>query len=227
MSETTPLAPTPVAGNRLIAVLGSVAMISGLLIVLVYQSTLPAINRQKEEALQTAVLKVVPGASAVKSFVVIGKELIPATESNRNNVHVYAGYDAKGALIGIAAEGAGQGYADAVRVLYGYSPTCQCITGFHVVYSRETPGFGDKLATDRDFLANFRQLDATLNSSGDGLANAIVAVKHGTKTKPWQIDAISGATVSSRAAGRALNDSASRVVPALLPHLDELGWESQ
>jgi electron transport complex protein RnfG len=168
------------------------------------------------------VLAVIPGAASVKTYVVADKELLPANGENRNGPRVYAGYDGNGDLVGIAAEGVAQGYADAVRVLYAYSPACQCITGFRVVSSRETPGFGDKLATDPEFLANFRELDATLNAAGDGLANAIVTVKHGTKTKPWQIDAISGATISSRAAGRAVNDSAARVVPALQPHLDEL-----
>jgi electron transport complex protein RnfG len=222
MSDANLIAPAPISSSRLVAVLGSVAMISGLFIVFVYQYTLPTITRQKEVALRNALLKVIPGASMVKDYVVVGKDLLPATASNKNSVHVYAGYDAKGDLTGIATEGAAQGYADAVRVLYGYSPACECITGFHVVSSRETPGFGDKLATDPGFLANFKQLDATLDAAHDGLVNAIVTVKHGTKARPWQVDAISGATVSSRAAGRALNDSASKVLPALVPHLEQL-----
>jgi electron transport complex protein RnfG len=72
------------------------------------------------------------------------------------------------------------------------------------------------------FLENFKALDARLNDARDGLAHAIVAVKHGTKTQPWQVDAISGATVSSKAVGRALNDSAQQVVPALTARLPEL-----
>lgn len=217
--------PVPVSSTRLIKVLGSVAMFSGLLIVLVYQFTLPTITEQKRKALEEAVLKVIPGVHSVKAFVVRDGQLEPATESNKNALHVYVGYDEKGELR-IAAAGSGQGYADAVKILYGYSPACECITGFHVVSSRETPGFGDKLSRDPVFLANFQSLDVRLNADRTTLANPVVTVKHGTKTRDWQVDAISGATVSSRAVGRSINESASQVLPVLVPHLDELRHRS-
>ena len=90
----------------------------------------------------------------------------------------------------VAAEGAAKGYADTVRILYGYSPACQCITGFGLVASKETPGIGDKIVTDREFLANFAALDVKLNAELSALANEVKAVKHGSKTNPWQVDAI-------------------------------------
>lgn len=223
---TLHMAPS-INSRRLIIVLGLVAMISGLLIVTAYQATLPIIKEQKRLATQEAVLKVIPGASQVDGYVVDGSALVPATENNENGLHLYAGYDKEGTLKGIALEGAGQGYADTVKILYGYSPACECITGFTVVSSRETPGFGDKLMTDAAFLANFEALDAKLNEAKSGLTNAIVTVKHGTKNKPWQVDAISGATVSSRAVGRALNDSTSRALPVLVQQLAQLQHRSQ
>ncbi len=223
---TLHMAPS-INSKQLVIVLGLVAMISGLLIVTAYQTTLPIINEQKRLATQEAVLKVIPGASQVDGYVVEGPALVPATESNDNGLHLYAGYDNEGTLKGFALEGSGQGYADAVKILYGYSPACECITGFTVVSSRETPGFGDKLATDPAFLANFEALEAKLNDEKSALANAIVTVKHGTKNKAWQVDAISGATVSSRAVGRALNDSTSRALPVLARQLDQLQHRSQ
>ena len=51
---------------------------------------------------------------------------------------------------------AAQGYADVVRVLYGYDPACACIVGMTVLESKETPGLGDKIDTDPDFLLNFK-----------------------------------------------------------------------
>ncbi|MGB5728492.1 MAG: FMN-binding protein, partial [Thiogranum sp.] len=60
--------------------------------------------------------------------------------------------------------------------------------------------------------------------------NEIIMVKHATKTEPWQIDAISGATISSRAVARMLNDSAQRMVPKIMADLDRLqdaGGEKQ
>ncbi len=214
--------PRTPSSFALIRVLGLVALISGLLIVLVYQWTLPTITEQRRLALEQAVFQVIPGASRLASYVV-NQDGVHAQNSGASGRALYAGYDADGNLIGIAAEGAAQGYADAVRLLYGYSPECQCVTGFRIVYSRETPGFGDKLETDPAFLANFEALDARLNAEGTALANAIVTVKHGTKTKPWQIDAISGATVSSKAAGKAIGDSAQVVIPAVHRHLKAEG----
>src|SRR5690606_10497165 len=111
--------------------------------------------------------------------------------AQRSGLQVYIGYDAEGRLKGVAAEAAAQGYADVIRLLYGYSPECECITGISVVSSKETPGFGDKLITDAAFNANFEALDARLNADKSALANPIVTVKHGTKKNPWEIDAIS------------------------------------
>ena len=48
------------------------------------------------------------------------------------------------------------------------------------------------------------------------------AVKHGNKTHPWQIDAISGATISSAAIGRMINTSGQRMFPLIQRHLAEL-----
>jgi electron transport complex protein RnfG len=95
-----------------------------------------------------------------------------------------------------------------VRILYGYA------AGLPVHHrlrpggrAKETPGIGDKIVTDKDFLANFAALDVKLNAELSALANEVKAVKHGTKTEAWEIDAIAGATVTSRAVGKAINDS--------------------
>ncbi len=204
----------------LIVTLGGVAALSGLLVVLVFQATLPAIEANRREAIQRAVFTAIPGATSRQSFT-LGANGIEIGESTEGEL-IYAGYGEQGELRGIAISAAGQGYQDVIRVLYGYSPSCQCITGFTVLESRETPGLGDKIYKDDTFVANFDQLDATLNSAGDGLANPIVTVKHGAKKHPWQIDAISGATVSSKAIGKMINETTQRVVPQVIPQLSRL-----
>jgi electron transport complex protein RnfG len=84
-----------------------------------------------------------------------------------------------------------------------------------VLDSKETPGLGDRVEIEPHFLANFEALDARLNAAGDGLANPIVTVKQGEKTEPWQIDGITGATITSEAIGDILNESAMEWLPAL------------
>jgi electron transport complex protein RnfG len=201
--------------------LGGIAAISGLLVVLVYQLTLPIIAENQLVRTERAVFKVIPGAVTKRDFVLNDRGLAPAGPGVEGEI-VYAAYDASGRFLGVAFSGAAQGYSDVIRFLFGYDPGCQCIVGMQVLKSTETPGLGDKIASDPAFLENFRSLDARLGANGDGLANAIETVKHGTKTQPWQIDAISGATISSMATGRALNAAAQRLVPAVQRAIDIL-----
>ena len=72
-----------------------------------------------------------------------------------------------------------------------------------------------KAVTDENFLANFDNLVAKLNDTGTALANAIVTVMNGQKQNPWEIDAISGATVTSEAVGNAINSSAQQLLPVI------------
>ncbi|MBI4984013.1 MAG: FMN-binding protein [Rhodocyclales bacterium] len=208
----------------MIRTLGLVSAICGLIIVGSYQGTFSAVQENKRIALERAVFKVVPKAKAVGEFYAVpGKGIAPAAgEAPAGAIKFYVGYDAAGQLAGIAAEGSGKGYADAVRIMFGYQPYCQCITGIGVVAMRETPGIGDKILTDRAFLANFEALDVKLSADLAALANEVKTVKHGTKTHPWQIDAIAGATITSRAVGRGINDAAKALLPALVPQLDKI-----
>ena len=49
-------------------------------------------------------------------------------------------------------------------------------------------------------------------------------VKHGTKTQAWQIDAISGSTVTSRAVGKGINEAAQALLPRLATN--SIDWRS-
>ncbi len=221
MSEAAP--PPATSSAAMIRTLGLVATVCGILLVLTYQNTLDAINANKRVALERAVFKLIPGARSMKTFHVGRAGLVAEGGAvPEGAVKFYAAYDAAGRLQGLAAEAASMGYADMVRVLYAYNPAKQAIDGFGVVGHRETPGIGDKIITDRAFLKNFEALDARLNAAGDALANPIKVVKNGGKRHPWEIDAISGATVTSRAVAKGINDSAQKLAPLLAPHLDKL-----
>jgi electron transport complex protein RnfG len=223
MSESTNIQTTP--GGKMIATMVLVASICGVLIVGAFESTQGAIAENKRITLERAVFKVLPGAASVREYAVTAAGIQPlagGAAMPEGGVKFYAAYDQTGALKGIAAEAAGKGYADTVRVLYGYDTQCQCIIGIGVVSMRETPGIGDKIITDQAFLKNFEALDVRVNAEMAALANAVKVVKHGTKTNPWQIDAIAGATVTSKAVGRGINESAQRLMPLLVPHIAEL-----
>jgi electron transport complex protein RnfG len=216
--------PAPVTPSAaMIRTLGLVATLCGILIVGAYELTLEPVKANKKIALERAVFKVIPNASKVVEYVATPGGIQPAGDVVPDGaVKFYAAYDAAGALKGIAAEGAGKGYADVVRVLYAYDAARQVITGIGVVSMRETPGIGDKIYTDPAFLKNFESLDVKLSADMKALANAVKVVKHGSKQNAWEIDAIAGATVTSKAVGRGINDSAQKLLPLLVPHVDKL-----
>jgi len=221
MSEPIQEQTTP--GGKMITTMVLVSTICGVLIVGAFEGTKDAIAENKRITLERAVFKVLPGAAKVTEYAATPAGIQPLTGvMPEGGVKFYAAYDQAGALKGIAAEAAGKGYADTVRVLYGYDVKCQCIIGIGVVSMRETPGIGDKILTDAAFLKNFEALDVRVNAEMTALANAVKVVKHGSKTNPWQIDAIAGATVTSKAVGRGINESAQKLMPLLVPHIAEL-----
>jgi electron transport complex protein RnfG len=227
-----PPAPPASPAIGMIRTLGLVSAICGLIIVGAYQSTYDAVAANKRIATERAVFKVIPAAKSIAEYVTLTGGGIERRVGGGDAalapgaVKFFAAYDESGKLAGIAAEGAAKGYADTVRIMFGYSPACQCVVGIGVVNMRETPGIGDKIITDKDFVANFNALDTKLNKELSALANEVRTVKHGTKTNPWQIDAISGATITSRAVGRAINDSAQALLPRLVPNLEKLASKS-
>lgn len=224
-STPAPATPAPATpGLAMLMTLGLIAAISGLLVATAYEYTAPIIAEKERIATEAAVLRILPGAVAKRDFLIAAQGgLTPlaangdggsASDAAEGSI-VYAGYDAQGQLQGLAFTGVGTGYAGPVKVLFAYDPERQLIVRSKVLKSNETPGFGDKLDKDPAFLKNLEALDTRLDATGQTLANPIVTVKNGTKTQPWQIDAITGATLSSRAMGKAANQAAQRAAPAI------------
>ncbi len=211
------------SSQRMILVLGGIALLCGMLIVMADELSRPYAAANRRLATETLARRVVPASAAtIRPYVLAGGQLLADTAPDRQGQRLLAAYDAQGKLVGIAAEAAARGYAGQVQLVYGYDPARETITGFAVVRMAETPGLGDKILSDKGFLANFPGLDARLSADGRALAHPIVTVGHGKKTAPWQIDAICGATVTSRAVGTALNQGAGSLLPSLRPHLATL-----
>ncbi len=190
-----------------------VGAMCGLLIVTVFELTKPIIAANRAEALQRAVFEVIPDARSSQTYRVSDGVFRPTEEEGAGGDLVVAGYDAEGHLVGVALQAQAMGYQDVITVLYGYSFETEAIVGMRVLESKETPGLGDKIEKDDAFLANFESLDVSLAAGGDALANPIEAVKSGEKEHAWQIDGITGATISSVAIANMLRDSAERWVP--------------
>ena len=79
----------------------------------------------------------------------------------------------------------------------------------------------NKIETDPAFLENFVRLDVRLSDDRTRLAHPIEPVKHGEKEQPWQVDGITGATISSVAIANLLDDSAGYWIPRIRRSLDD------
>ena len=195
--------PSPV---RLALTLAIAGLLSGLAIVGIYDATLPQITANKAAALRAAIFKVLPGVSTFQELIHDKGALRKPAGTTAGDESVYAGFDAGGKLLGYAVPGEGPGFQDTIRLLYGYRPDQQLIVGMEVLESRETPGLGDKIYKDLAFVGNFRGLSPKPK---------VVAVKKGAKSAPNEIDAITGATISSVAVANIINAANERWLPRL------------
>lgn len=206
-------APATSSTKMLTAMVG-IGTMCALLIVLTFEGTLPRVTRLKAEALEKAIFKVVPGTTKTATYAFDGNSFVPAN-GNKSADKVYAGFDDDGNLTGVAIEASGQGYADVLKILYGYDLNKQAVVGMYVLESKETPGLGDKIEKDPAFLANFEALDVSLSDDLKSVNNIVTPVKFGAKENPWEVDGITGATISSRAIGNIIGKSSEIWVPLI------------
>lgn len=214
MNTPAPVQQQPTSAWMMYRAIVGIGAFCALLIVSVYQLTADRIRDNQERFLAAAVAQVLPAAQSTVAVTVDGNgQLLAATDTAA--LPVFLGYGEDGTLVGAVVTAQGMGYQDNIRVLYAYSFDRRAIVGFKVLESKETPGLGDKVETEAHFIANFEALDARLAADGRALQNPIITVKQGEKTEPWQVDGITGATITSKAIGAILNDSAGIWVPIL------------
>lgn len=108
-----------------------------------------------------------------------------------------------GALLGWVARGQDHGYADVIDLLVGLTADTAQITGIYVLNQKETPALGDGIVRS-DFRSLFVGIftDSPLTVGRD----AAEAAK-----SPYAIQALTGATVSSRSVCQIVNDTVAVV----------------
>ncbi|MDH3747893.1 MAG: FMN-binding protein [Gammaproteobacteria bacterium] len=211
---TGPVQQPPTSAWSMYRAIVGIGALCGLLIVTVYQTTAARIRENQERFLAMAVAQVLPAARSTLGVALTEDGRLEKT-GEEFALPIFLGYDASGKLVGAVITAEGMGYQDKIRVLYAYSFDLDAIVGFKVLDSKETPGLGDRIEKEPHFLANFEKLDATLTPGGDSLLHPIVTVKQGQKINPWELDGITGATITSEAIGNILNNSATTWAPVL------------
>ncbi|MCP4407448.1 MAG: FMN-binding protein [Gammaproteobacteria bacterium] len=197
-TKTLPDTGSEPSSLKLVLTLTIAGLISGLAIVSIFEVTLPTITANKARELREAVFKVLPGVSNMQKLSFKEGALQPSTNEKEDAPFVYGGYDGEGKFIGYALPGQAPGFADTIKILYGYRPAQGIIVGMEVLESRETPGLGDKIYKDADFVANFNEL---------AVQPKITTVKKGTKSAPNEVEAITGATISSKVIVKIMNNT--------------------
>lgn len=209
-----PDAKTQTSAMSIYRAIVGIGVFCALVIVIVFQSTAARIRDNQERFLAAAISEVLPATRNTLAVAIAEDgQLLPTAESQP--LPVFLSYDENFELVGAVITGEGMGYQDNIRVLYAYSFDQNAIVGFKILDSKETPGLGDRVEIEPHFIANFEALDVRLNDAGDALDNLIITVKQGEKTDPWQIDGITGATITSEAIGNILNGSAATWAPVL------------
>lgn len=106
----------------------------------------------------------------------------------------------------VAFETFGKGFGGDVYVVLGVDLDTDKLTGVRVTTMNETPGVGARAKTDLSFVSQFKgqTLEGTFKVKADG----------------GQVDAIGGATITSRAVSAALTD-ASKLYKELKPQIVE------
>jgi electron transport complex protein RnfG len=196
-------APAP-RGAGLVFTLALAGLLSGTAIVGIYEITLPRITANKADALRRAVFEVLPGAERMERMEWRGSDLVPV-ETESPEPAVYAAYDAAGSPLGYAIPAEGAGFQDNIKLIYGFDPATRRIVGMRVLESRETPGLGDRIFKDPHFVAEFGSL----------AVDPEVHLVKGKGTGENEVDAITGATISSKAVVKIVNAANATWLPRL------------
>jgi electron transport complex protein RnfG len=117
---------------------------------------------------------------------------------------VYDAFFEDGTLAGHVAKAAGQGYADKIELLVGLDADGRTITGLFILDQKETPGLGNRII-EKPWRDQFL---------GKPSASRLVVVK-GNPDGNNEIDAISGATISSRSVTGIVNKTITDIKPQL------------
>jgi electron transport complex protein RnfG len=111
----------------------------------------------------------------------------------------------------VAFETSGKGFKGDIAMMVGVNVTDDKIVGIGITTHSETPGIGARAQTDPRFSGQFKGMPLT----GD----------FKIKKEGGQVDAVSGATITSRGVAGAISDAAktyARIKPAISDKLKEM-----
>jgi len=158
------------------------------------QATLqPRIEENRLNDTLGQIPRLVPGASGGVQLEAEGGRLFLAV-------------DAEGRPAGWVRLAGGPGFADRIELLIGLDLEGGTIMGLSVLEQKETPGLGNRI-TEASWLAQF----------DDRAAGQTLRLVKGTPSGEDEIEAVTGATISSQSVVDIVNQAAPRPLPASGP----------
>ncbi len=197
-----------VAPARLLVTLGGAGALAGALLVVAFQATQPAILANRARELALAINEVLASPPRYDTLYVVAGALTrspPAGTDPRTLERVYLGHHDDGSPAGFAVVTGAPGFQDRIELIFGYDAARGRLLGMKVLQSSETPGLGDRILHDSAFIAGFRGVAAPPRGVRQGAGS-------GDST---EVDMITGATISSRAVIKAIDDALARLRPLM------------
>ncbi len=176
--------------TRMIVTLTSIGLISGSFLAIVGQVTKERIIFNKKHEIEMAALKVVPGASNVKMIY------------EERDFAIFEDRDETGNLIGYALQAAGTGFQDKISLGVGVSPDLNTVLSLIIIDQKETPGLGAKITDEISFLQYWKNRDCSKS-----LILRKPPVDNPNSLAPNEVNAITGATISSQAVLNIVNEA--------------------
>ncbi|MFP4374533.1 MAG: RnfABCDGE type electron transport complex subunit G [Spirochaetaceae bacterium] len=181
--------------RKMIMVLGLVTLISGVVLAGIYSGLIPRIEANQQAALERSLSALFEDAEEPEF-----------EELDTGGPTIYRAETSGGDLLGYAVRVSATGYGGEIRLLVGISPDLSSIAGLQIVEQVETPGLGARI-TEEDFRDQFEDLDP---------GETISYVKNEEPdSEENEIQAISGATISSEAVVDGVNADVDRAVEIL------------
>lgn len=183
--------------NMLLALV-VIAVVAAGALAAVYALTKDPIEVQQKKIVEEAIVNVLPGFDNQKGK--IETEALIAREGDKQEVTVNLACNADGTVFGAAVETyTDRAFDGKFTIMVGFDAEGNVI-GTSVIKASETPGLGDKIKSD-EFAGQFKNKDKKINPKS---SNFDIKVKK----DGGEVDAITAATISSRAFCDAVNRAA-------------------
>lgn len=185
---------------RLAGTLCAITFIAAALLGGVNELTEDRIASAREEKRQSAMRALIPEAESFETF--------------DGHDDIFMGLDADGRAVGFCLNTTSSGYGGDIEMMVGINDELK-LAGIEILSNSETPGLGAN-CTKPDFKEQFA-----------GLTVPVTVVKGGGANGENEVNAITGATITSRAVVKGVDDACEYLNQVLTEYIQSQGGAEQ